>query len=159
MTAHRRGPLFARFQETSKYILKIIFYFSFYNSSKLQNARLMFYYFLFVRLSGHKGKNICFFVLILHYLWRFVTLELGYAEKMMMHICFTSWRLTVSLISLSLKRHLQFHSFVVFFFYVIQGPLLSLPWCALLLCHSLHFNLSWLSLWHSTEKDLTAILS
>lgn len=25
-----------------------------------------------------------FFVLILHYFWRFATLELGYAEKMMM---------------------------------------------------------------------------
>lgn len=59
MTAHRRGP---RFQKTSKYILKIIFYFSFYNSSTLQNARLMFYYFLFVRLSGHKGKKYVFCV-------------------------------------------------------------------------------------------------
>lgn len=108
----------------------------------------MFYYFLFVRIKRSSGKTLfCVFVNFALF-WRFATLERYYAEKMMMHICFIPWKLTVSLISLSVKRHLQFSVFHP----VTQGLILSLPWCALLCSHCLHLYLSWLSLWHSTME-------
>lgn len=56
VTAHRRGA-HQDFKKLVNIFLKQLFYFGFYNPSKLQKARLMVY-FLFVRISGHKGKKM-----------------------------------------------------------------------------------------------------
>lgn len=94
----------------------------------------------------------CVFFVHFALCWRFATLERYYAEKNDDAYLLYFMKQTVSLLSPSLLRHLQFQDFSC-----SSRPIMSLPWRALLYSHSLLF---YLSLWHSTtEKDITAIPS
>lgn len=126
--------------------------------TKLQTAWLVFYYFLFVRIQEVIRQNlVVFFVNFALFLEVCNTGALLCRKWWCIFALQHFMKLTVSLISFSLERHLQFHILFSFFLFNCNSrPIMShLPWHALLLyvlTAYIVFNLSWLSLWHSTTE-------